>query len=148
MLIEFRNVKLNKRADAIIGPALRILRWSLIVTAICTLVIVAAGPELRAQSTKAKIVGLGATSCQRFSEDIKLNPVLGRDYLAWAQGFMSGILLSRPAGVDEGLDLNPITFDLVNQLLFLEGHCARNTSSSFSDAFEALYKRLRSERKT
>jgi len=61
---------------------------------------------------------------------------------------MSGILLSRPAGVDEGLDLSPTTFDLVNQLHFLEDHCAKNTSLDFSDAVEALYKRLRQEGKT
>jgi hypothetical protein len=80
--------------------------------------------------------------------DVKSNPLVRRDYLAWAQGFMSGILLSRPAGVDEGLDLNPTTFNLVNQLHFLEDHCAKNTSLDFSDAVEALYKRLRQEGKT
>lgn len=61
---------------------------------------------------------------------------------------MSAMLLSRPAGVDEKLDLNPVTFDLINQFHFLEDHCARNTSLSFSDAVEALYKRLRNEGKT
>jgi hypothetical protein len=61
---------------------------------------------------------------------------------------MSGIILSRPAGVDEGLDLNPETFGLVNQLHFLEDHCAKNASLDFSDAVEALYKRLRLEGKT
>ncbi|MBC9877693.1 hypothetical protein G8O24_10110 [Bradyrhizobium sp. INPA01-394B] len=102
----------------------------------------------RAEAPKARIVGLGATTCQRFNDDVKANPVLRRDYLAWAQGFMSGIILSRPPGVDEGLDLNPVTFDLINQLHFLEDHCARNVSLDFSDAVEALYKRLRQEGKT
>jgi hypothetical protein len=104
--------------------------------------------ELRAEAPKAGIVGLGATTCQRFNDDVRSNPLVRRDYLAWAQGFMSGILLSRPAGVDEGLDLNPTTFGLVNQLHFLEDHCAKNTSLDFSDAVEALYKRLRQEGKT
>ncbi|MFX6056002.1 hypothetical protein ABTE97_19005, partial [Acinetobacter baumannii] len=63
---------------------------------------------LRAEVPKARIVGLGATTCQRFNDDVKSNPLLRRDYLAWAQGFMSGIILSRPPGVDEGLDLNPV----------------------------------------
>ena len=76
--------------------------------------------ELQAEAPKARIVGLGATTCQRFNDDVRSNPLVRRDYLAWAQGFMSGILLSRPASVDEGLDLNPTTFDLVNQLHFLE----------------------------
>ena len=104
--------------------------------------------ELRAEAPKAKIVGLGATTCQQFNDDVKSNPLVRRDYLAWAQGFMSGILQSRPPGVDAGLDLNPASFDLINQLRFLEDHCARNTSVDFADAVDALYKRLRKEGKT
>lgn len=50
---------------------------------------------------------------------------------------MSGIVLSRPPGVDEELDFNPATFGLVNQLQFLEDHCAKNTTLDFSDAVEA-----------
>lgn len=107
-----------------------------------------ASRDLRAEAPKARIVGLGATTCQRFSDDVKSNPLLRRDYLAWAQGFMSGIILSRPPGVDEGLDFNPVTFDLINQLHFLEDHCARNVALDFSNAVEALYKRLRQEGKT
>jgi hypothetical protein len=107
-----------------------------------------AGRELRAEAPKAKIVGLGAATCLQFNDDVKSNPMLRRDYLAWAQGFMSGILSSRPPGVDEGLDLNPATFGLINQLQFLEDRCAKNTSPDFSDAVEALYKRLRQEGKT
>lgn len=68
-----------------------------------------------------------------------------RDYFAWAQGFMSAIVLSRPPGVDEDLDLNPASFGLVDQVHYLEEHCARNLSADFSDAVEALYKRLRRE---
>lgn len=101
-----------------------------------------------AQAQTAKIVGLGATTCQRFTDDVKANPAVRRDYLAWAQGFMSGIISSRPPGVDEGLDLAPATFDLLSQLHFLENHCARNASLDFSDAVAALYKRLRQEGKT
>lgn len=107
-----------------------------------------AGRGLRAEGPKAKIVGLGAATCQQFNDDVKSNPSVRRDYLAWAQGFMSGILLSRPPGIDAGLDLNPATFGLINQLHFLEDHCATHTSSDFSDAVEALYKRLRQEGKT
>lgn len=103
---------------------------------------------LRAQAQTAKIVGLGATTCQRFTDDVKANPAVRRDYLAWAQGFMSGIISSRPPGVDEGLDLAPVTFDLLKQLHFLEDHCVRNGSLDFSDAVAALYKRLRQEGKT
>lgn len=104
--------------------------------------------DLRAEGRTAKIVGLGAATCKQFNGDVALNPMVRRDYLAWAQGFMSGIILSRPPGMDEGLDLNPATFDLVTQLRFLEDHCARNEALDFSEAVEALYKRLRLEGKT
>ncbi len=50
--------------------------------------------------------------------------------------------------MDEGLDLAPVTFDLVGQLHFLEDHCAQNAALDFSDAVEALYKRLRKEGRT
>jgi hypothetical protein len=45
-------------------------------------------------------------------------------------------LVEQAARVDEGLDL------------FLEDCCAKNTSLDFSDAVDALYKRLRQEGKT
>lgn len=56
---------------------------------------------------------------------------------------MSGILLSRPAGTDENLDLNPPGFGLLQQLEFLRQHCVRNPSQDFSDAAMTLYKRVR-----
>jgi hypothetical protein len=68
------------------------------VAALCFAAVVAvdASRDLRAEAPKATIVGLGAATCQRFNDDIKSNPLLRRDYLAWAQGFMSGTLSSRP----------------------------------------------------
>ena len=104
--------------------------------------------EIRAEPQTARIIGLGATACLQFNEDIRLNPSVQRDYLAWGQGYMSGILVGRPPGVDQGLDLNPPTFDMINQLHFLRDYCAENTSANFADAVEALYKRLRREGKT
>lgn len=98
-----------------------------------------------AQPPTAKIVGLGATRCGQFTSDVQSNPAVRRDYLAWAQGYMSGILVGRPPGTDTGLDLNPPTFGLLTQLKFLEDHCAGNPGQDFSDAVEALYRRLRTE---
>jgi hypothetical protein len=49
-----------------------------------------ASRDIRAEAAKATIVGLGATTCLRFNHDVKSNPLLKKDYLAWAQGFMSG----------------------------------------------------------
>jgi hypothetical protein len=61
---------------------------------------------------------------------------------------MSGIFLSRPPGTDEALDLAPSSFDLVEQLRFLEEYCAIHEREDFADAVTALYKRLRQEGKT
>ena len=112
----------------------------MVLTALC---LISSAAMASAQSTVAKIVGLGAVTCADFTDNIEKSPAMQRDYLAWAQGFMSGILLSRPAGVDEGLDLNPQAFGLLRQLEFLRQHCAEDRSSDFADAVVALYKTLR-----
>jgi hypothetical protein len=101
-----------------------------------------------AEEHAARIVGLGAATCRQFTADTAADPQVRKDYLAWAQGFMSGIILSRPPGMDVSLDLNPPTFGLIAQLRFLEDHCARNETVDFSTAVEALYKRLRLEDRT
>ena len=111
-------------------------------------VLIAANGTTRSEAQTREIVGLGATTCQHFNADAATNPTSRQDYLAWAQGYMSGILLSRPAGIDDGLDLSPPTFSPLNQLKFLEDYCASNASMGFGDAVEALYKRLRKEGKT
>lgn len=145
-LKECRKVNRHVTVPARVSSAARVL---LIVSLFLADVFAAgASRPLRAQAQTAKIVGLGATTCQRFSDDVKANPAVRRDYLAWAQGFMSGIISSRPPGVDEGLDLAPVSFDLIKQLHYLEDYCARNVSLDFSDAVAALYKRLREEGKT
>jgi hypothetical protein len=56
---------------------------------------------------------------------------------------MSAILLSRPAGVDEQLNLLPPTLRLLEQLRFLHERCTNFPDNSFSEAVEALYKHLR-----
>ena len=92
-----------------------------------------------------KIVGLGAIDCGQFIKEIDQNPALQRDYLAWAQGLMSGILISRPAGVDEGLDLTPSSFPLRKQLDFLRAYCTQQPAANFEDSVLELYKRLRKQ---
>jgi hypothetical protein len=101
----------------------------------------------RPGSLTRKIVGPGAATCQRFNADIAMDPSNRRDYRAWAQGYMSAILLGRPVGVDDSLDLVPPTLGLPDQLKFLEDFCVSNVTMDFSDAVEALYKRLRQEGK-
>jgi hypothetical protein len=116
-------------------------------TVLWVFVLIATNGTTRAEAPTRKIVGPGATPCQHFITDIATNPANRRDYLAWAQGYMSGILLGRPVGIDDGLDLDPPAFGLLNQQKFLEDYCASNTAADFADAVEALYKRLRMEGK-
>ncbi|MFE1597490.1 hypothetical protein [Methylobacterium sp. ID0610] len=90
-----------------------------------------------------KIVGLGASTCARFNQEIREDPALQRDYFAWAQGFMSGALIRAPQGVDEGLDLTPPSFPLQEQVDFLRAFCVKNQDQDYMDAARALYHRLR-----
>jgi len=124
------------------------VRQRLGVTFSCVVILMANVDAAAAQPTTRNIVGLGATACRQFNAEIAKNPESRRDYLSWAQGYMSGILLGRPPGIDDGLDLNPPTFGLASQLKFIEDYCAGNASMGFADAVEALYKRLRREGKT
>ena len=114
----------------------------------CVCGLIALAGTAQSEAPTRKIVGLGATICQSFNTDVATNPSSRRDYLAWAQGYMSGILLGRPAGIHDGLDLDPPAFGLLDQLKFLESFCAGGASKDYSDAVEALYKRLRREGKT
>jgi hypothetical protein len=91
----------------------------------------------------AKIVGIGATSCSAFLDHIRTDPASERDYLAWAQGFMSGALLRAPEGVDRGLDLMPRAFPLRNQAGFLRRYCETHRDADYSDGVAELYRTLR-----
>jgi hypothetical protein len=124
---------------------LRRTRAELLRMAIATLLLLVAPPS---NAQHAKIVGLGAVRCEEFNQEIRDRPALQRDYLAWAQGYMSGLLQRAPSGVDEGLDLLPLTLPLPKQLELLRRYCAQNPSSDFSDAAVELYRRLRSEGST
>ena len=123
-------------------------RRCLLAIVFCSLLAIAPSGAARAEGLTRNIVGLGATTCERFNADITADPSSRRDYLAWAQGFMSGILLGRPRGIDDGLELSPASFNLLAQLKFLDEYCATNASKNFGDGVEALYKRLRQEGKS
>ena len=93
----------------------------------------------------ANIVGLGAGTCADFNRDVQKNFQIQRDYFAWAQGFMSGILLKSPPGKDEGITLNPAEFSLQKQIEFLRSFCAKNIDKDYSDGVIELYRVLRGE---
>jgi hypothetical protein len=80
---------------------------------------------------KQEVVRLGATSCNGFMDEATKRPSVQRDYLAWAQGYMSAILLTRPGTTDNGLDLAPATFPLLKQLEFLRDFCTKNPDQTF-----------------
>jgi hypothetical protein len=100
-------------------------------------------PSGEATAQTVRIVGIGAASCARFNQEIAQKPPVERDYLAWAQGFMSGALIRAPQGVDENLDLLPPSFPLQQQSDFLRAFCAANPNEDYMDAVHVLYQRLK-----
>lgn len=105
-------------------------------------------PATARAPNKVKIVGIGAATCAEFVKESKINPPVQLHYLAWLQGYMSGIMIGRPPGVDEGIDLNPKSFPLPQQLAFIRDYCLGAPDHSFTDAVEALYKKLRNANAT
>lgn len=104
------------------------------------------GLAVPAHAQTAKIVGLGATPCATFIQETAQTPAVERNYIAWAQGFMSGALIRAPSGVDEGLDLLPPSFTLREQADFLRAYCRDYPDQDYMDAAHALYRRLRGPR--
>ncbi|NNM74245.1 hypothetical protein [Enterovirga aerilata] len=90
-----------------------------------------------------KIVGIGAAPCTTFLLQASSDPRAGREYMAWAQGYLSGLLIRAPEGKDENLDLAPRSFPVRKQAEFLRVYCEGNRAADFSDAVETLYKTLR-----
>jgi hypothetical protein len=88
------------------------------------------------------IVGTGTAACSRFTAAIAARPIEEREYFSWAQGYMSGILLSAPPGVDEGLALTSDALPIPSQLAFVKAFCERYPSASYSDSVETLYRAL------
>lgn len=100
--------------------------------------------QLTSVSAQAvEIVGHGATRCAVFSTDIERDRLAERVYFAWAQGYMSAILLTRPAGTDDQLNLTPSEFPITLQMEFVRTYCAQRPTGGYSDAVDALYRALR-----
>lgn len=97
----------------------------------------------QAEAQSVKIVGIGASSCQYFLRETSGKPDVEKNFFAWAQGYMSGLLLRAPPGKDEDLDLAPDVYPLLKQAEFLRSFCTRNPDSDFSDGVNDLYRTLR-----
>lgn len=95
-----------------------------------------------AGSQTVAIVGTGTASCAQFVSAVAIRPLEEREYFSWAQGYMSGILLSAPAGVDEGLSLTPAALPIRAQLAFVKAFCEQFPSANYSDSVETLYHTL------
>ena len=106
-------------------------------------VLIVSCSEAVAQQTAVKVVGIGAVSCQQYLDMVRASPPSERDFIAWAQGYMSGLLIRAPAGIDENLDLLPPTYPLQKQADFLQAFCSRAGDAGFTDAVQALYRTLR-----
>jgi hypothetical protein len=106
------------------------------------LVLVVAGADAQ-QNVPVKIVGIGAANCARFTADAAQSIEVEKHYIAWMQGYMSGIMVGRPTGVDEGIDLEPTKFPLRAQIQFVHDFCLKDPKSDFADAVEQLYVRLK-----
>lgn len=126
------NDQIAVRVD---GAALRLMLIS-----VCLLIALS---QAEAQAVPEKIVGIGAASCQEFVQESASDPKSERNYLAWMQGYMSGIVIGRPPKTNEGIDLNPKEFTLKAQLTFLRNYCLSAPSAPFAEAVEALFKSLR-----
>lgn len=96
-----------------------------------------------AQGVPVRIVGIGAASCHEFVQEAASDPQSARNYLAWMQGYMSGIVIGRPPKLDEGIDLSPKAFPLKAQLTFIRDYCLNAPTAPFAEAVEALFKKLR-----
>lgn len=92
---------------------------------------------------QVKVVGPGSGSCAQFNEDLRRDPIYEREYFAWAQGLMSGILLRAPAGVDENVDLLPTKFPVAEQTKYIREFCAKNAGEDFFEAVRALYRAIK-----
>lgn len=90
-----------------------------------------------------KVVGIGTAPCATFLTDILWKPASEGEYISWAQGYMSGILMRAPPGEDENLDLISSAFPVRMQLTFFRDYCAKYPKQTYADAAESLYARLR-----
>jgi hypothetical protein len=95
-----------------------------------------------ATAQTVKLTGLGAGTCKEFNQDVARNWQIQRDYFAWAQGYMSCLLMRAPAGIEDATDLNPPTYPLIKQVEFLRDFCAHNVVGYYADGVESLYRSL------
>ena len=95
------------------------------------------------QAPFVRIVGPGAVRCSRFIADVARDPRQEREYFAWAQGVMSGLLLRAPTPAEADVDLLPPGFGVEAQMNFLQANCKQDADQGFTDATVALFRELK-----
>jgi hypothetical protein len=95
-----------------------------------------------ANSQMVAVVGTGTAKCGKYLTEISAKPEAEREYFSWAQGYMSGILLSAPPGVDDSLQLITEKLPVASQINFMRQFCGQKPDTSYSDGVEALYRAL------
>lgn len=95
-----------------------------------------------ARAQMVAVVGTGTAKCSKYLAEITAKAEAEREYFSWAQGYMSGILLSAPPGVDDAMLLIPEKMPITSQISFMREFCTRQPDVSYSDGVEALYRAL------
>lgn len=135
---------LEKRRPTSFSASAKAIRLSTAgLAAACAVIGGAMAEEQPREPEPIKIVGIGAVSCATYVREIWSNPPKQDAYIAWAQGFMSAILMRAPPGKDLDLDLLPPHYPLIRQAAFLQNYCTQNGAAGFSEAVVQLYLVLR-----
>lgn len=100
------------------------------------------GAASGSNALELRIIGPGAATCEDFVRDIRVNPTMEREYFAWAQGFMSGVMLRAPTGVDEDINFNPEQFRVGEQIRAIRLSCIQQPSLQYADVVRAIYRQL------
>ena len=84
------------------------------------------------------IFGPGAASCDAMLNKVAEAPVAQMLFVAWAQGYLSGLNMVRM-----GQNQPAVHLDATSSLYpSLEGHCRQNPQDSVTDAASSLYASL------
>jgi hypothetical protein len=101
-----------------------------------TLIVLVVSPDMGF----AMNAGLGAFTCFQFATAYGEDQASEYKYFAWAQGYMSALSAARS---DKAVvDLDPLSFDVTDQMDFMLSYCATNPSRTYASGIDRLYARL------
>jgi hypothetical protein len=105
---------------------------------------IAIGSLALGQVLAAPIQGAGASSCERFLEDIKDPKYVDGEHLyaSWALGYISRRNIERENAGLTPVDLTPGSFDYDSQRLFLRQWCESRPKNMYYEATVALWNHI------